>query len=578
MLAICFVLATVFYWLLLAVPTIIRNPPNVTFMCDGAGGFVLQERCGADRICYDWNSNKRGFLYVNHCRFTCKSGLEPGGYATTIDPELESSSTSEENYFVQEDDYDEHDIIDEEAELQDRENKNTDEPTPHPHLCYKNTQGVDICEVYTKYSKPITLDINLLPSIDNIVEENSNLEELKECHYGLGSNFHCRINPDVIQNLTKVSNSCEPIVQCNLFDPYTIGDSILRVSECGYNNISFWLYLVIRSLADIFPTAAVALLGGAIVIATRETSTGRGDVGKQFAFGALGLAVFAPIVGAIGSYLAALIIFTVLMILAALIVILDGKMPLSPPEWWWHTRCGLVAYPMSAVRKYGMETIALTLVLLVLGIFWSVLDSLLPWRLLGNQNHTLLLGLAITIGALPAIPILVFAERVVDYIGHANVLISTFTLYILHFTGSAYMESAGLLLLCEAIEILSLHIMWITTVLYFRHLIPRRFTVCGQAIPVIVHFCLGRAIGISFYSVSGDYVDIHRGFAIAAAVIAIVYFLVYHFYLKPKYAAPVVSVPPRPTPSIVQNMNGNGSYTPLRVYHNGRAKKGQFRY
>lgn len=25
-------------------------------------------------------------------------------------------------------------------------------------------------------------------------------------------------------------------------------------------------------------------------------------------------------------------------------------------------------------------------------------------------------------------------------------------------------------------------------------------------------------------------------------------------------------------------MNGNGNYTPLRVYHNGMGRKGQFRY
>lgn len=62
-----------------------------------------------------------------------------------------------------------------------------------------------------------------------------------------------------------------------------------------------------------------------MVIATRETSTGRGDVGKQFAAGAFGLAIFAPIIGGLaeGHFLVALLSFVILMVLAALILLFD---------------------------------------------------------------------------------------------------------------------------------------------------------------------------------------------------------------------------------------------------------------
>lgn len=56
-----------------------------------------------------------------------------------------------------------------------------------------------------------------------------------------------------------------------------------------------------------------------------------------------------------------------------------SKMPLSPPEWWWHTRCGLLAIPMSSVRRYSLETAALGVILLLLGIFWNGIDPFLPW-------------------------------------------------------------------------------------------------------------------------------------------------------------------------------------------------------
>lgn len=80
-----------------------------------------------------------------------------------------------------------------------------------------------------------------------------------------------------------------------------------------------------RSLGDLFTAAAVALLSTSVVIATRETSTGRGDVGKQFAAGALGLGIFAVIIGgaAQGHFLTALISFCVLFVLAALILLFD---------------------------------------------------------------------------------------------------------------------------------------------------------------------------------------------------------------------------------------------------------------
>lgn len=206
-------------------------------------------------------------------------------------------------------------------------------------------------------------------------------------------------------------------------------------------------------------------------------------------------------------------------------------MPLSPPEWWWHTKCGLLALPMSAVRKYGLETFALGFVLFLLGVFWSALDSYLPWYVMQKSSYfifnlqfiyshivrleepssTLIIGLSITVGALPAIPYLFFAEKIIDYCGHSNLLIICFINYIIHYTGNINLNAlnylflnifrlfvaftsitkAPILLIPEALEIFTLHLMWVTAVVYLRHLVPRKFTACGQALPVIAHFCLG---------------------------------------------------------------------------------------
>lgn len=47
------------------------------------------------------------------------------------------------------------------------------------------------------------------------------------------------------------------------------------------------------------------------------------------------------------------------------------------------------------------------------------------------------------------------------------------------------------ILVSESMEVFTLILMWVTAILYLRHLIPRRFTVTGQALPVMAHFCLG---------------------------------------------------------------------------------------
>lgn len=91
--------------------------------------------------------------------------------------------------------------------------------------------------------------------------------------------------------------------------------------------ITFLYYF--RMLADIWPTAALALLGAACVIATRETSLGRGDVGRQLAFGTLGLAIFPPLAGLAAEqmpetpYVVPFVLHAVFMLIGALILLFD---------------------------------------------------------------------------------------------------------------------------------------------------------------------------------------------------------------------------------------------------------------
>ncbi|KAF7287260.1 hypothetical protein GWI33_002076 [Rhynchophorus ferrugineus] len=575
MIAVSCLLATIFYWLLLTIPPIIRSPPNAAFACDEQGGYILQDRCGAERTCYNWGSGK-GAVFVKNCIFSCNATSAYRGESKEPKVEEVSSEYSDGDYEATEPT-----IANEPEGFAPNANSDNVFPELYPHMCYKNISGDTVCEVYTDYSWPIRFNLGLRPS-DNVGNESEDT-----CKYPFDEYFHCRIPPIKSQLIKEESGDedCNPVILCEIHDPYNSTDSLLKRSQCGYDNISFWLYLFIKSLADTFLAAAVALIGTAVVIATRETSTGRGDIGKQFAVGALGFAIFAPIIGgcADGKFLEAMICFTVLMVIAVIVVLVDEKMPLSPPEWWWHTSCGLLALPMSAVRKYGLETVALGIILFLLGIFWNTIDTYLPWHIVKMQEgEPLVIGLTVTIGALPAVVFLYYAEKIVDYCGHSNILIFCFVNYICHHLTLISVENAKLLLLCEFLEVFTLHIMYVTAILYLRHLVPRKFTACGQALPVIAHFCLGRCFGALLGSLAYDeypynFNRVHQGFTVAAAIVALLYYITYHFYLKPKCGAPL-HTPPDPAPATIQNMNGNGSYTPLRVYHNSKSKKGHFRY
>lgn len=158
--------------------------------------------------------------------------------------------------------------------------------------------------------------------------------------------------------------------------------------------------MLIRIIADLFPVSIITLLNTAIIVATRETSSGRSDVGRQLAWGAVGWFLFVVILGACGIHgdiTVPVIICIILWLIAAVLIAVDKTLPLSPPEWWWHTKIGMMAIPLSAIRKYGLEIAALTIVAVILGGFWSVIDTYQPLHLvhLDKADAPLVIKLAI---------------------------------------------------------------------------------------------------------------------------------------------------------------------------------------
>ncbi|XP_051175961.1 uncharacterized protein LOC127291081 isoform X2 [Leptopilina boulardi] len=591
MIAVVCVFSALFYSLLLLVPATKielsqERSPSLNFSCDQNGAIVYQERCKDTKDCHRWIEERLGTIVLTKCQYVCHSKKLKTSYR-----QFSHSSDSNTEYSLDDGsgDITVAPLIVPESLLQEQYDKksllsvNMDR-TP-PHICYKNAEEGKLCHAFTNNTERIAVNATL--------GQPTNTEEVDEwCAYPVSDYFSCRI-PSSLQTM-EINKSCS--VQCKLENPYTTPGNVLEESLCGQiignPQLTFWMYLVIRSVADIFPTAAVVLLDAAVVIATRETSCGRGDVGRQLAFGSLGFALFGPLTGYLTTivpkssvYYLPIVLHCLMVLLAACVALSANGMPLSPPEWWWQTRCGMLALPMSAVKRYGSETAALVFVLIIMGIFWSAMDTYLPLYLTQLNGDELSIGIVLTVGALPTLLFLWKSEHLVDYCGHSNLFILAFTIYIVRFTGLSLVPDPWWALISEALELFTLGIMWVTAILYLRHLVPRNMTVTAQALPVIAHFCIGRALG----AVIGAYVDInetniveslkyvYRCMAGSAAIIAIIYFILYHGLLKPKCHAQNVQGT-RQQPSVVQAMNGNGSYTPLRVYHNGMAKKGEFRY
>lgn len=195
----------------------------------------------------------------------------------------------------------------------------------------------------------------------------------------------------------------------------------------------------------------------------------------------------------------------------------------------------------------------------------------------------------LVVAAAPAIFILWNAELIVDYCGHANILIAAFAVHILRFTGLALMDSPWYALLTHALESITLVLIFVALVLYMRHLIPRRLLATGQALPVIAVFCIGNGLGTLLVPIYQHKHNLFRDSAIVAAVVGTIYFLLYHCYLVKKCKA---AQQPPPSPAELQthtnapngtsngtaNVANGNNYTPLRIYHNGRGRIGHFRY
>lgn len=138
----------------------------------------------------------------------------------------------------------------------------------------------------------------------------------------------------ILQTVRNTSN-CIPVVECHILDPYSpssILSVIERAESFNETELQHDLYFTLRIIAEIFPVIIHMLLNIAIIVATRETSVGRGNVGIQWAFYPIGVLIFASVIGLINhampndcdKYFAPILAFSISMFVCAFVVLLSG--------------------------------------------------------------------------------------------------------------------------------------------------------------------------------------------------------------------------------------------------------------
>lgn len=604
LLTICLLLCGLFYGLLLLLPAdgnvkAITKQNEVTFACNPEGAHIFQERCGDGKHCYNMEY-RSGSLNLTNCVYTCQKptqfenmhrplSMESPQSQPVLEATTPSEASFESDYYGVETDYDE-----EPAPEALKVPKIIIEP---PHVCQRknlqsNLSESYLCHAFTDSRKFVEFHVE---SSANDLKGVNDSFSADWCRYRLDG-FQCIIPEKQIDwmKFTRNNSECIPMIECNITHAYDNEKNFLSESLCYEVQEESILvpYFILRALGDLFALSVHLLLNIAIIVATRETSSGRGNVGHQLAWGAIGIIVFAiglllvhtnGATSAAYDHLIPMITFCVSVLIGALIVIIARKLPVTPTESWWHTKCGMLAYPMSAIKRYRSVIFGICSVAFLLGTLWNTMETIRQWyastllisdaEYLGEKT-SYLLCVYITI---LAIPVVYNAERIIDFLGHSNIFIIAFVTYIIRFPLVLLEVMTPFAHLLEQFEPFSWYLPWIAFILFSRHLVPKRYLAIGQATLLVIFHAFSKALGTWLGSScctsnasKQEFLENNANIlAIIACVVAIFYLILYHCVLYPNYRVPTEHLAPN---------DDDVDSSPQRVFHDERAKMGYFRY
>ncbi|XP_056647706.1 uncharacterized protein LOC130452445 [Diorhabda sublineata] len=255
----------------------------------------------------------------------------------------------------------------------------------------------------------------------------------------------------------------------------------------------FWIYGGLRFLATTMQLAATSAMDP---VALSMIEKHGGDFGKERLFSCFGMAIFAPITGALidwntqrlghTDYSLAFYCFDLLLILASISLLfmpLDTKIPADDM--------------LSDLKKiFRMPALMIfVFFLFILGNLWGFIESYLFFYLkdLGAPNY--LLGVTVTVGTISSVPFLYGSDKITGTIGHVRVIVLAFFAYSIRLVGYSLIESPWWCFPFEALESIAVHLMWVAAATYCAILAPRGLLATLLGVCSVAHYSVGRGSG-----------------------------------------------------------------------------------
>ncbi|KAK4290038.1 hypothetical protein Pmani_037038 [Petrolisthes manimaculis] len=363
-----------------------------------------------------------------------------------------------------------------------------------------------------------------------------------------------------------VKQHCQ--VVCNAYEQLN-GTPFLERPHCskaveGNPNLTLWLYLGLRALAEMFSAILVSLLEA---VALTMVNQHKGDYGREKMFGLLAVGIFSPVCGylvdtqigtfGVYSYAPVFYVFDGLMLVTAAVTL---ALPIEVQV----QRKSL----MKNIRQliHTTELSILLLLMTLLGTFWGYLKTFVYVYLEDLGASKLLMGLSLSFCILPSLPFLYKSAAVVQFCGHHYLIMLAFLGYCVRFAGLSYINDPWWALLLESLELFTLNLMNVSAATLAYKLAPKTFVATAQALVWVSHFNIGRCIGTfvggHLLNRYGE-VPVFQGAAIMSAVCAAVYLTIHQ--LVKYYKARNTTQQPKPPPCRENGNVPNGHYTPLQV-------------
>lgn len=296
---------------------------------------------------------------------------------------------------------------------------------------------------------------------------------------------------------------------------------------------TFYVYFFLRFMGTIMLSAGVTIMDP---IALTMIQKYGGDFGRERLFSSIGMAIFSPITGMLidmrskqvgyTDYSAAFYTYDVLLLVSAITV---AVMPLGaklPADNLLHDLVNIIKMP---------HIIIFIFFLFALGNFWGFIESYLFLYLkeLGAPNF--LLGITVTVGTLSSIPFLYGADAITARIGHVNVIIVAFFSHAARLVGYSFIENSWWCFPFEAMESLSVHLMWVAAATYCAMLAPKSLLATLIGVLGMAHFSLGRgsgSFGGGLLIASLGTREAFRYMGLIAFLGGVVYGLLHYFWLR----------------------------------------------